>query len=292
MTENNNAKITETVYNELTADLNFLPYKDFIHDEMDGQSRSFDNENPCDILNALSLYSRATILIEQNLSSESTSAAKLIQNSLLDQVTLENQAVMEAIHPETMALYNRELETVVINQSGKDYPLNYRKWDFSRANHPLNICDDLNQLVYEANELRQQFQKEQPDQGLAEQSEEYLRYFLNCVSRSYESASDEKQPKNIIISSHQWHPSFNDGYAAIFDARIDGDKDKIIYIDKNNKLFFSYMYADKQYGTVLAHLPVPESTTVHFSPEAKKILAQNKAKKKEKNMGKSPERTP
>lgn len=282
MTVENTANIKETVYNELTADLDFLPYKDFVHDEMDGQSRVFDNENPCDILNVLSLYSRASLMIQENLSPEATSAARSIQDSLLDQATITNQTIMETINQETMSFYDKELEAIVLTKSSKDYPLNYRKWDFNRDSQAWRVCDALEQLVHDAHVLRQQIQQEQPNRDIVELNEESLRYFLNSVSRTYESVSDEQQPKNIIISSQQWHPSHNGGDAAIFNARIDGDPDQIVRIDKDNNLFFSYMYADKQHGTTLVYLPVPKSTTVHFSPGAEKILAQNKSKKLEK----------
>lgn len=207
MTVENTANIKETVYNELTADLDFLPYKDFVHDEMDGQSRVFDNENPCDILNALSLYSRASLMIQVNLSPEATSAARSIQDSLLDQATITNQTIMETINPETMSFYDKELEAIVLSKSSKDYPLNYRKWDFNRDSQAWRVCDALEQLVHDAHELRQQSQQEQPNQGIVELNEESLRYFLIVCPAPMKAYPTSSSPRTLLFPhSNGIHP--------------------------------------------------------------------------------------
>ena len=106
-----------------------------------------------------------------------------------------------------------------------------------------------------------------------------LRSSLEQIS-SFEHHPDRDAPRKIIVSNTKWHDSFNDSKTkAIFDARIDGENDHMVYIDKDNKLYYSHSFYDKESGgTVLERLPIPKETEVVLSETAKKLLKPAKNK--------------
>lgn len=58
-----------------------------------------------------------------------------------------------------------------------------------------------------------------------------------------------------------WHEDWADQTGQPYDAIIDGDRDQIIKINEEGKMFYSHLFMG-EHGTTLEYLPVPEDAKI------------------------------